>query len=412
MTSTATNETINVQSGGVPEIPQPLRGLLRRAAKERATDLHIDAAVVRFRTDGIVQTKERLTAGQANTIINQIRVAGRMDVGAVHRPVEGHFRFPVDGRMQSVRAEIVPVGADQRAAHLRLLAGADEWRDLAHLGLAEVDREIIERVLARQHGLILIAGPTGSGKTTTLYALASCCDPQRNVVATIEDPVEFDLPFARQIQVAEEQGLTMEQGLRALLRMDPDVIVVGEIGDRESAQIAGQAALGGRLVLATVHGRSPATAVEAMHHLGVPFYSLGASLRLVLAQRLIRRVCPACSELREPDDEERQLFDRAGLAIPSAVPEAVGCDACHGYGFRGRTGVFELVPVDDALGNWLTRGQAPAALGQRFDEAAVCTFAHSALQKVADGITSISEVRPLFGGKLDRPTANGDPTND
>jgi general secretion pathway protein E len=396
-------------AGGLPE---PLAGIANRAINESASDIHIDLwsdeVLVRFRVDGVVHTKERLTPGQGRVLLNQLKVAASIDIDIVHRPVEGHLRYGPPQATRNVRVTIAPTANGNHSAHLRFLSVPQEWRDIRGLGLTQADLERIESAMRNPWGMILAAGPTGSGKTTTLYALAGMSDPQRRVVATIEDPVEFDLPFARQLQVNEQHGLSMEQGLRALLRMDPDILLVGEIRDRDSATIASHAALAGRLVLATVHGRDAAGAVESMHYLTVPNYVLGGALRTVIGQSLVRRVCPRCARQRPPRESERAVFKEFGMHAPQTVLEPVGCDSCHGYGFRGRVGVFEVVPVDDQMGDWIARGQPQHAIRQRFKEAGARSLVADALEKVASGLTSMREILPLWGhGAGDGDGADG-----
>ncbi len=363
--------------------------------RQGASDIHIDVwgdeALVRYRVDGVVHTRERLTPGQARVVVNQIKVAAALVEDIVHGPVEGHFHFDAEGCSRNIRVTVTPTARGQHAAHLRLLAAPEHWRNIRGLGLADRDLERVETAMRHPNGLILTAGPTGSGKTTTLYALASLGDPEHRVVTSIEDPVEFDLPFARQLQVNESQGLTMEVGLRALLRMDPDIILVGEIRDRASATIASHAALAGRLVLATVHGRDAAAAIESMHYLTVPNYVLGGALRLVVGQNLVRRICRHCALERAPVTAERALFEQHGVPVPPRVFDPVGCEQCHGYGFRGRIGVFEVVLVDREMGDWIATGQPQHLIRRRFEQSGSRPLFVDALEKVAAGVTAMQE---------------------
>ncbi len=395
-----TVEPFPATQSAAPELPEPLRGFLERAIDERSTDLHFDewedGALVRFRVDGAVHVKERLTRGQADRVINQVRVAAELDIDTVRAPVEGHFRVRSGDRERNVRVTLVPTASRTHSAHLRLLTAPEDWRDIRRLGLAERDLEAIESAMRNPHGLVLAAGLTGSGKTTTLYALACLGEREQRIVVSIEDPVEFDLPRVRQLEVNESQGLTMEAGLRALLRMDPDILIIGEVRDRDSATIAAQAAMAGRLVLATVHGRDAAAAVESLHYLTVPNYVIGGALRLVIGQSLVRRVCEQCASTRPPAEYERALFKRARVPVPDAVREAAGCTDCNGYGYRGRIGVFEVVPIDDELGHWIARGQPQHAIRERFAAVSHGTIAADALRKAAAGLTSVREAMPLM----------------
>jgi type II secretory ATPase GspE/PulE/Tfp pilus assembly ATPase PilB-like protein len=223
------------------------------------------------------------------------------------------------------------------------------------------------------------------------------------VAASIEDPAEFDLPYVRQLEVNEKRGLTMEEGLRTLLRVDPDILLVGEVRDGASATIAARAALAGRLVLATIHARDAATAIEAMHFLSVPYYVLGGALRLVIAQDLIRKVCPHCRRSRALKSQERELFQRAEVAPPDVVFDAAGCPRCFDHGYRGRTGVFQVATIDDELGSWLAHGRHQRQIRERLESAGSLSVTVDALNKASQGITTMAEVLRFYGAKIDRP---------
>lgn len=380
----------------------PLFSVVGHAVAEGATDVHIDIsgehATLRCRIDGIVQTRDKLTAPQARRLLNQIRVAARFPMEAAYAPLEGQFRWSGDSQTRDVRVTLVPTFGRQEAAHLRLLLPLQQWRDLHQLGLRDRDLARLENVLRRPHGLVLVAGPTGSGKTTTLYALAGVENLRRKLCASIEDPVEFELPFVRQMEINERRGLTMAEGLRTLLRTDADVLLIGEIRDEESARIAAQAAMAGRLVLTSIHGRDAASAVQAMNYLCVPYPVLGGALRLVVAQSLIRKVCRECRRSRHVDGSEQRHFQEAGFACPEVVHDAHGCSECDQTGYAGRTGVFEVGVIDEELGRWLAGGPNQQELRARLLERGLQPLAADALQKVADGTTSLAEIMRLLNG--------------
>ena len=390
-----------------PATPERIFAIVAQAVAESATDVHIDTfgagATVRFRVDGLVHPKLELTPDDGRRLLNQLKVAADLDIENVHKPLEGQFRWSSGERTCDVRVTIIPSAPRYEAAHLRLLDSANDRREIEDLGLCERDRVQVERVIQSPHGLLLMAGPTGSGKTTTQYALASRDSLSGQIIASIEDPAEFDLPFVRQLEVNARRGLRMEEGLRYLLRMDADVLMVGEIRDQNSARIAAQAALAGRLVMATVHGRDAAGAVEAMHYLSVPYHILGSALRMVIAQNLVRKVCPHCVRRRDLQPHERVLFEDTGVVPPDQVGDPVGCDACIGYGYRGRTGIFEVGVVDDDFGLWLTDGPRQQEVRQRLVERGTTPLAADALRKVAGGITTMREVLRFFGQGVDRP---------
>ncbi|MFW6163743.1 MAG: GspE/PulE family protein, partial [Planctomycetota bacterium] len=230
------------------------------------------------------------------------------------------------------------------------------------------------------------------GKTTTLYAMVSALDLESTVAVSVEDPVEFHLPLLRQFDVDTDRGFTIFKGLRTLLRMDPDVLLIGEIRDQQSAITAARAALAGRLILATIHAVDAATAIQTLHYLSVPYHILGDCLRLVAAQNLVRRVCIECAESRPLKDSERELFERHDLQPPDQVPTALGCEACNGYGYSGRIGVFETVGVEGDLAHAVGDGAELDELRQHIRRSGAPPMLTDALEKVANGVTTMDEV--------------------
>jgi type II secretory ATPase GspE/PulE/Tfp pilus assembly ATPase PilB-like protein len=243
------------------------------------------------------------------------------------------------------------------------------------------------------NGLILVTGATGSGKTTTMYCLASLMDLSTTTTYSIEDPVEFRLPYVQQIEVDEQHGLTMYEGLRTILRMDPDLILVGEIRDESSAVVAARAALSGRLVIATIHAQDAAGAVDALHYLGVPYHVIGSSLRLVIAQNLVRQLCPSCGQSVAVGEEDRELFVQANMEVPDHLLQAGGCPECYSYGYKGRTGVFEVAAVDDEVATFIRSGAHHRELTDCLRKKGTRSVAQDGLEKAAMGVTSMEELR-------------------
>jgi type II secretory ATPase GspE/PulE/Tfp pilus assembly ATPase PilB-like protein len=268
---------------------------------------------------------------------------------------------------------------------------------MSGLGFSMEDQERVSASMRSLSGLVLITGSTGSGKTTTMYSLASQLDLRAMTTYSIEDPVEFRLPYAQQIEVDEQHGLTLHEGLRTILRMDPDLILVGEIRDKDSAIVAARAALSGRLVLATIHAQDAAGAVDALHYLDVPYHIIGCSLRLIIAQSLARRLCGCCGRPRDTVDGDRELFTRFGAELPESILRADGCTECNSYGYKGRTGLFEVVPVDDEIGTLISAGTRHRELLDRLRGKGVHPMAYDGLRKVAAGITSVEEVSRVCG---------------
>jgi type II secretory ATPase GspE/PulE/Tfp pilus assembly ATPase PilB-like protein len=383
--------------------PDLLHTLLWNAILEKATDVHLhcvpEGVRVLHRVDGIVHPRTVLPSEDGRKLLNQLTSAAGRTVVRSFAPLEGQIVWPDGDRKWEIRVTLTPVG-DRQSAHLRLLsAPSDEW-DLFNLGFSPADQEKVSAVVHSLSGLVLVTGATGSGKTTTMYSLASLMDLRTTTTYSIEDPVEFRLPYAQQIEVDERHGLTMYQGLRTILRMDPDLILVGEIRDRDSAVVAARAALSGRLVLATIHAQDAAGAVDALHYLGVPYHIISASLRLVIAQNLVRRVCPRCALPRETEEVDKEWFARFGVELPESLLQASGCAECAGYGYKGRTGVFEVAAVDDESAALIGSGARHADLTDCLRKRGVRSVAHDALEKVALNVTSMEEFLRVSGTAL------------
>jgi general secretion pathway protein E len=340
--------------------------------------------------DGIIYRKQCLSTDQGKQLINQLKSAAKLDVTQTFCPEEGQIVCRDDGTRRDIRVTMIPVGKET-GAHLRFLSMPEERLNFSSLGLSEHQEEKIKAILNTRQGLILLSGITGSGKTTTLYALASSLNVQDATVYAIEDPVEFRLPFAQQMDVNEKQGLTMYQGLRTILRMDPDVILIGEIRDSESAVTAARAALSGRLVMATIHGRDALGALEACHYLSVPNYVIGSATRLVIAQTLVRRLCTQCAKSRALTVEEQQLFERYEMSPPDTTLQASGCEACNYYGYRGRTALFEVVSVRKELATMISQSAHRPELESQLTTSHPEALMREALIKVKQGITSLEE---------------------
>lgn len=372
--------------------------LMNTALKKSATDIHLDPVpdglLIRFRVDGDIRPFETLAMDEAKKLLIQIRVKAELDFGRVFAPLEGQFTWRREEAAKSVRVTIVPIGVGE-SVHLRILTPPETLTNIHQLGFRKEDLEIVLRNLNRPQGLVIVAGPTGAGKSTTLYSLASTFELANIIAVSIEDPVEFDIPHIRQLEVNDRHDLTMYEGLRVMLRMDPDLLVIGEIRDAKSAVTSARAAAAARFVLATIHSRDAAAAVEAFHYLSVPYSILGGALRVIIAQNLVRKLCPDCRTPREPDEEERKLFERIGMTPPDAVFEPNGCPVCDQYGYRGRTGLFEVVEIDEKLGRQIAEGPSQIELRRLFRERGFRTMVEDGLQKAAEGTTSMDEILTL-----------------
>lgn len=381
------------------DYPDALNTLISHAVQARATDIHIDTwqseAVTRFRIDGQVQSDAVLSVGHATRLINQAKVAAELDIDAL-TPQEGHLRWQGDQKTIDARITTVPAAPHHTSVHIRLLPATDSMLDIDQLGLTEQQSQTIAGIHKGDHYLALICGPTGSGKTTTLYAMLTKQDLPAHIAVSIEEPAEFDLPYVRQIEINHRHKLDMANALRLALRIDPDVLAVGEVRDPDSAQIAARAALSGRRVLATMHANDPASAIDAIHYLGVPFYVLAGTQPLIIAQDLVRLLCDQCKQPKPITDEQRGVFDGHGFEAPDHLEQPTGCDHCQQIGYFGRTGIFEIVAfTSDDIG-WLSKGPHQAEVRQVIRDRGIVSLQHQALTRVADGVTTLSEVFHLL----------------
>lgn len=380
-------------------LPALVANLLQEALHTRATDIHIDPIGsdmyrICYRVDGHIHPFQEIPHEEGRHLINQIKVAAGFTPDHAFSALENRISLGDDDAQRELRVTIVPT-TKREAAHLRILSPPDEILHPTELGLSEQHLQRIRQTLQRPEGLILITGPTGAGKTMTLYSLASFLDLSTMIAVSVEDPVEYDLPYVRQIQSNPEHGLSMPQALKTVLRMDPDIILIGEIRDPDSALTAVRAAASGRFVLATMHATDMPLAVDACHYLSVPHHLLGSTLRMVISQSLLRRVCDACAEQRPPTKQEQERFTAEDMPVPDQVPVARGCEACHHFGYRGQTGIFSATVIDDDLAAAITSGERAEAIRQRVGKMAPFSLQADALAKVAAGITTMEEVQDL-----------------
>lgn len=380
---------------------QPLFGLLETAINHSATDVHIDPVgdqyLVRFRINGVINTHEKMPPEEAKRLLIQIRVRANLDITRSFTPREGQCKWLVEDQVKDIRVTTVPRNGDT-SIHLRILSPPENLTNIEMLGLRDKDLEIVRRSLAHPQGLIIVGGPTGAGKTTTIYSLANTYDLESIVGVSIEDPIEFNIPYLRQVEVDSRHDFHMPDGLRALLRMDPDLLLVPEIRDERSALTTVRAAVSANFVLSTIHSKDAASAVEAFAFLSVPYNILGGALRVIIAQNLVRTLCPACRVSRRPSGEDRALFEQWEIPVPDAIFDANpgGCDRCDRYGFSGRTGIFEVVDVDQDIGNAIVEGSAQAELRRLFRQKGYGSIFKSGLDKVVEGTTSMPELLDLY----------------
>jgi general secretion pathway protein E len=367
-----------------------INGIIAEAVRQGVSDIHIEpyesGLVVRMRVDGVLRETLRMPAHVAPVIVSRIKVMARLDIAERRVPQDGRIGLTLGGKLLDVRVSTLPSRAGERVV-LRILDKDNAGIDLEMLGMSPETHALLTEAFSEPNGIILVTGPTGSGKTTTLYGgLRMLNDGSRNIL-TVEDPVEYAVDGVGQTQVNSKVGLTFAAGLRAILRQDPDVVMVGEIRDRETAEIAVQASLTGHLVLSTVHTNDAVGAITRMRDMKIEPFLLASTLRAVIAQRLVRRLCHEC---RRPEAASASLAALLGVPEGTIVYEPGGCDVCSHTGFKGRVGVFEAIRIDDTIRRLINDGGDEDAITRHaFARSSTLTAAARAL--VIDGKTTPEE---------------------
>jgi len=371
--------------------------LISQALKERASDIHIEPferqVLVRFRVDGVLHTVVKPPKGVQAAIASRIKVMADLDIAEKRHPQDGRIRLRIAGREVDIRVSVLPTAFGERVV-MRLLDRGKQMLTLPELGMGDRQFKYMEQAVDSAHGIVLVTGPTGSGKTTTLYgALMMVNRLDRNVI-TIEDPIEYQLEGVGQMQVQSKIGVTFAEGLRSILRQDPDIIMIGEIRDLETAEIAIQASLTGHLVFSTLHTNDAISAVARLNDMGVEPYLVASSLLMVQAQRLVRILCPHCKQSRPVDPA---IWRTLGVSPRKYehVKEtyiASGCDACMQTGYLGRIGLFEVVMVDSELRAAIHNGRSLADLKAIAMRAGMHNLRQDGARHIAAGLTTVDEV--------------------
>ncbi len=371
-----------------------INALLTEAVQQDASDIHVEPfearLAVRFRIDGVLRELLQPPRSMAPLLVSRIKVMARLDIAEKRIPQDGRISLRVAGRPIDVRVSTLPGGSGERVV-MRLLDKQTGRLELQHLGMPEQLRRRCDEIIHKPHGIFLVTGPTGSGKSTSLYgALNRLNDRSRNIL-TVEDPIEYYVDGIGQTQVNTKVDMTFARGLRAILRQDPDTVMIGEVRDLETAEIAVQASLTGHLVLSTLHTNTAVGAVTRLRDMGVEPYLLSSSLVGVLAQRLIRRLCAHCCEPYEATADEREILGIDGGDQSQTLYRAVGCEHCNQMGYRGRSGLFELLQVDDTMRQLIHDGageQALEAHGRQYSD----SLRQDGLRRVLEGVTTLEEV--------------------
>ena len=364
------------------------------AVKEGASDIHIEPQEkklqVRYRIDGVLFDTMNPPHHMHAAIISRLKIMSNLDISERRLPQDGRIRAVVHGRKLDLRLSTLPTATGEKAV-MRILDTRSIQVSLEDLGMDEDTLIIWRRLIDQPHGIILVTGPTGSGKTTTLYASLGKMDRAKLNISTVEDPVEYNLTGINQVQTHEKIGMTFGAALRALLRQDPDVIMVGEIRDKETANIAIQASLTGHLVLSTLHTNDAPSSVTRLINIGVEPYLIGSAVNGVLAQRLVRRICPHCRTQQPPNDQIGEHLALYGIA-PDQVFVGKGCDKCRNTGYSGRVGIYELLVLDDFLRDKIAANPSVTELRRICVERGMVNLRHDGFRKVAAGQTTVDEV--------------------
>jgi len=377
---------------GAPVI-RMINAILTQALTDKASDVHIEPyetrSVVRFRIDGAMRNIVEPHRGLHAAMVSRLKVMAQLDIAEKRLPQDGRITLRVAGKPVDIRVSTLPTGHGERAV-LRILEKDSSRMNLASLGMSDSTRAEIDKLIHQPHGIILVTGPTGSGKTTTLYSALSRVDAATLNIMTVEDPIEYDLPHIAQTQVNMRIDMSFAKALRSILRQDPDVIMIGEIRDVETAQIAVQASLTGHLVLATLHTNDAVSAIARLMDMGVEPFLLASSLSGVLAQRLVRQLCPHCRHGYAPDNTELALMNVA--EPPAMIYRAVGCEHCHHTGYSGRTGIYELLKMDETLRRLVHDRSAEQQLRDHALQKGMCDLRQDGMRWVVQGVTSLEEL--------------------
>ena len=381
-----------------------INALLTQAVRDGASDVHIEPyerdSVVRFRRDGVLHDAARPHRGLHAAVVSRIKIMASLDISEKRLPQDGRIGLRLAGRQVDVRVSTLPTAHGERLV-LRLLDKGAARLGLESLGMAEDTRARFEALLRQPHGIVLVTGPTGSGKSTSLYAALQGMDARRLNIVTVEDPVEFDLPGIGQTQVNPRIELDFARALRAILRQDPDVIMIGEIRDRETAEIAIQSALTGHLVLSTVHTNDALGAFTRLIDMGVEPFLVATPMKGLQAQRLVRRLCPHCARPHAvPARIEAEARVFAERVLPGVAPrwmEAVGCSQCLNTGYRGRLGIYEMVPVTERMQHLIVSGASVNDMKALAREEGCRFLRDDGLLKAWQGLTTVEEVLRVAG---------------
>lgn len=378
-----------------------VKEVIEKAARQRASDIHIEplekTVRIRYRIDGTLYEKGRYDIKLLPAMSARIKIIGGMDISEKRKPQDGRITQMVDRTEYDIRVSILPTVYGEKCV-MRLASKTALNREKSQLGFKPNEMERFDHILKNPHGILLVTGPTGSGKSTTLYTALSELNVEGVNIITVEDPVEANINGINQVQVNEKAGLTFASALRSILRQDPDIIMIGEIRDRETAEIAVKASITGHLVVSTLHTNSAASTITRLSDMGVENYLVADSVVGVIAQRLVRCVCPACSVEREADEYERELLGKSGEPGPLKIrypSHRSDCLKCNGNGYFGRQGVYEVMPISPRLKKAISKGETADAIESIALEEGMTTLRRGIIDYVLKGITTMEELKRI-----------------
>ncbi len=369
--------------------------ILSSAVFQRASDIHIDPldkkTIIRYRIDGILDIVRQLPANIHKQMINRIKIMAEMDITETRVPQDGRIQTTIQDRKLDLRISTLPTVRGEKVV-MRILDLSGSMNKIEYLGLSKTEENIIMDLVAKPNGILLVSGPTGSGKTTTLYAfLNELNTPSVNIV-TVEDPVEIKMQGVNQVQVHSDINLTFANALRSILRQDPNIIMIGEIRDKETAEISIRAALTGHLVLSTIHTNSASKTITRLLDMGIEPFLIASSLSGVISQRLVRRICPECNVEENLSAHEKEIFEKHGIDPNFKIKRAKGCPSCNFKGYSGRMGLFEILPISKEIELLITENASISEIDKVATKQGLKSLMTSGLEAVKRGETTLEEV--------------------
>ncbi|MDC3416971.1 GspE/PulE family protein [Aquibacillus salsiterrae] len=385
---------LEAQQNDESPVAKMVNQLLAQAAQVNASDVHIDPheteTLIRFRVDGVLRTERSLPKNMNNVLVSRIKIMSKLNIAEKRLPQDGRFKMDVDMKSFDLRVSILPTVFGEKVV-MRLLDTGSVSLGVEKLGFSERNEANFRKMISNAYGIILVTGPTGSGKSTTLYTALQKLNTEDVNIITVEDPVEYQIKGINQVQVRSNIGMTFAAGLRSILRQDPDIIMLGEIRDTETAEISLRAALTGHLVLSTLHTNDSVSAVSRLIDMGIEPFLVSSAVVGVVAQRLVRRVCKTCAEPYQPTEDEKQLFYSKGLGT-NDMRKGRGCSACNNSGYRGRMAIHETLLIDDELRHMITQKLQDSEYRKYVTGKGFIPMFEDGLSKVSQGMTTLEEV--------------------